>query len=160
MRRLPSEGGEVCGAIQPKAKAHQDFRRVLEDKEIDAVFICTPPHWHALMAILACAAGKDVYVEKPMTVFVKEGRWVMEAARRYKRVVQVGTQQRSLLHYQKAATELLRGYLGRLSSIRSGVVRNVTPGWGRPPDTPPPPGLDWSCSWARRRGIRTTPTAA
>ena len=129
--------------FSPRAKAHQDFRRVLEDKSIDAVFICTPPHWHALMTILACAAGKDVYVEKPMTVFVKEGRWVIEAAHRYKRVVQVGTQQRSLPHYQKAATELLRGYLGKLSSIRSGAVRNVSPGWGKPPDTPPPPGLDW-----------------
>jgi predicted dehydrogenase len=129
--------------FNPRAKAHQDFRRVLEDKEIDAVFICTPPHWHALMTILACVAGKDVYVEKPMTVFVREGRWVMEAARRYQRVVQVGTQQRSLPHYQKAATELLRGYLGRLSSIRSGAVRNITPGWGRPLDSPPPPGLDW-----------------
>ncbi len=116
---------------------------MLDNKDIHAVFICTPPHWHALMTIMACAAGKDVYVEKPMTVFVKEGRWVMEAARRYKRVVQVGTQQRSLPHYQKAATDLLRGYLGKISSIRSGAVRNITPGWGKPPDTPPPPGLDW-----------------
>jgi predicted dehydrogenase len=129
--------------FNPKAKAYQDFRRVLEDKDIQAVFICTPPHWHALMTIMACAAGKDVYVEKPMTVFVKEGRWTIEAVRRYKRVVQVGTQQRSLPHYQKAATELLRGYLGKISSIRSGSVRNVVPGWGKPPDTPPPPGLDW-----------------
>lgn len=129
--------------FHPKAAAHQDFRRVLEDRDIDAVFICTPPHWHALMTIMACAAGKDVYVEKPMTVFVQEGRWVMEAARRYKRIVQVGTQQRSLPHYQKAATGLLRGHLGRICSIRSGSVRNVFPGWGKPPDGPPPPGLDW-----------------
>ncbi|MCC6391789.1 MAG: Gfo/Idh/MocA family oxidoreductase [Bryobacterales bacterium] len=129
--------------FNPRAKACQDFRRVLEDKNIQAVFICTPPHWHALMTILACAAGKDVYVEKPMTVFVREGRWVMEAVRRYNRVVQVGTQQRSLPHYQRAATDLLRGYLGKISSIRSGAVRNVAPGWGKPSDSPPPPGLDW-----------------
>lgn len=126
-----------------KAKAHQDFRRVLDDKNVQAVFICTTPHWHSLMTIMACAAGKDVYVEKPMTMFVKEGRWVMEAVRRYKRVVQVGTQQRSSPHYQKAATDLLRGYLGKICSIRSGSVRNIYPGWGKPPDTPPPPGLDW-----------------
>ncbi len=129
--------------FNPKARAHQDFRRVLEDKDIDAVFICTTPHWHAMMTIMACAAGKDVYVEKPMTVFVKEGRWAIEAVRRYKRVVQVGTQQRSLPHYQKAATELLRGYLGKIVSIRSGSVRNIVPGWGKPPDSAPPPGLDW-----------------
>jgi len=129
--------------FNPKAKAHQDFRRVLENKDIQAVFICTPPHWHAMMTIMACAAGKDVYVEKPMTVFVKEGRWAIEAVRRYNRIVQVGTQQRSLPHYQKAATDLLRGYLGKITSIRSGSVRNIVPGWGKPPDSAPPPGLDW-----------------
>jgi predicted dehydrogenase len=129
--------------FSPTATAYQDFRRVLERKDVDAVFICTTPHWHAMMAIMACAAGKDVYVEKPMTVFVREGRWVIEAARRYKRVVQVGTQQRSSPHYQKAATDLLRGYLGKLCSIRSGSVRNVYPGWGKPRDSDPPNGLDW-----------------
>ena len=129
--------------FNPRAKAYQDFRRVFENKDIQAVFICTPPHWHAMMTIMACAAGKDVYVEKPMTVFVREGRWAVEAARRHKRVVQVGTQQRSLPHYQKAATELLRGYLGQIVSIRSGSVTNIMPGRGKPPDTAPPPGLDW-----------------
>jgi predicted dehydrogenase len=135
---------EQCAAdFNPRAKAYQDFRRVIENKDIQAVCISTPSHWHALMTIMACAAGKDVYVEKPMTVCVKEGRWMIEAARRYKRVVQVGTQQRSGAHYQKAATELLRGYLGKIVSIRSGSVRNCSPGFGRPPDSAPPPGMDW-----------------
>jgi predicted dehydrogenase len=135
---------EQCVAdFSPTAKAHQDFRRLLENKDIQAVCISTPPHWHAMMTIMACAAGKDVYVEKPLTVFVKEGRWVIEAARRYNRVVEVGTQQRSLPHYQKAATELLRGYLGKIVSIRSGSARNCMPGFGNPPDSPPPPGMDW-----------------
>lgn len=129
--------------FNPKAKALQDFRRVLENNDIQAVFICTPPHWHAMMTIMACAAGKDVYVEKPMTVFVKEGRWAIQAARRYNRIVQVGTQQRSLPHYQKAATDLLRGYLGKITSIRSGSVGNIMPGYGNPADSAPPPGLDW-----------------
>ena len=93
---------EQCVAdFSPRAKAYQDFRRVLENKDIQAVCISTPDHWHALMTIMACAAGKDVYVEKPLTVFVKEGRWMIEAARRYKRVVQVGTQQRSGRHYPR-----------------------------------------------------------
>jgi len=127
----------------PRAKAYQDFRRILDDKNIQAVIVSTPSHWHALMTIMACAAGKDVYVEKPLTVCVKEGRWMVEAARRYNRIVQVGTQQRSLPHYQKAATELLRGYLGKITSIRSGSTRNCMPGFGKPADSAPPPGMDW-----------------
>jgi len=135
---------EQCVAdFNPRAKAYQDFRRLLEDKNIQAVFICTPSHWHALMTIMACAAGKDVYVEKPLTVCVKEGRWMVEAARRYNRIVQTGTQQRSLPHYQKAATALLRGYMGKIVSIRSGSTRNCMPGFGSPPDSAPPPGMDW-----------------
>src|SRR5216117_928906 len=66
-----------------------DFRKLLEDKNVNAVVIATPDHWHALMTMMACAAGKDVYVEKPLTLFVREGRWMAEAARRYQRVVQV-----------------------------------------------------------------------
>ena len=124
---------EQCVAdFNPRAKAYQDFRRVLENKNIQAVFICTPSHWHALMTIMACAAGKDVYVEKPLTVCVKEGRWMVEAARRYNRIVQTGTQQRSLPHYQKAATALLRGYMGKIASIRSGSMRKCMPGFGNP----------------------------
>ncbi len=128
----------------PRAKAYQDFRRILDDKSIQAVVISTPSHWHALMTIMACAAGKDVYVEKPLTVCVKEGRWMVEAARRYNRIVQAGTQQRSLPHYQKAATELLRGPLGKIVNIRSGSTRNCMPGFGRPADSAPPPGMDWA----------------
>jgi len=78
-------------AMGGKPKAYQDFRRMLDDKEIQAVVVSTPDHWHAMMTIMACAAGKDVYVEKPMTLFVREGRWMINAARKYKRVVQVGT---------------------------------------------------------------------
>ena len=80
---------------------------MLDRKDIDAVVVSTPDHWHALMTIMACAAGKDVYVEKPLTLFIKEGRWMVEAARHYKRVVQVGTQQRSGSPYQKCL-ELIR----------------------------------------------------
>jgi predicted dehydrogenase len=86
------EGLAACG---PGAKPYQDFRKLLDDKDIQAVVVCTPDHWHALLTIMACAAGKDVYVEKPLTLFVKEGRWMTTAARRYRRIVQVGTQQRS-----------------------------------------------------------------
>lgn len=90
------QGLAACG---PRAKGYKDFRRLLDDKDIQAVVISTPDHWHALLTIMACAAGKDVYVEKPMTLFVREGRWMVGAARRHNRIVQVGSQQRSGVHY-------------------------------------------------------------
>lgn len=125
------------------AKKYRDFRRLLDDKDIDAVVIATPDHWHALMAMLACAAGKDVYVEKPVTLFPREGRWMLDVARRHKRVVQVGTQQRSGKHYQRARELLRGGRLGRIQSVRMHHYRNVLPGFGRPADGDPPAGFDW-----------------
>ncbi|HXG65257.1 MAG TPA: Gfo/Idh/MocA family oxidoreductase, partial [Blastocatellia bacterium] len=80
----------------------RDFRRLLDDKEIDAVIVGTPDHWHALPTIMACQAGKDVYVEKPLSLTIHEGRVMVEAARRYNRVVQMGTQQRSAPHFMEA----------------------------------------------------------
>src|SRR5262245_55455899 len=85
-----------------KAQAVKDFRRALESKEIDAVVVATPDHWHALPTILACDAGKDVYVEKPLAYTVAEGRAMVEAARRTGRIVQIGTQQRAGEHYRRA----------------------------------------------------------
>lgn len=128
-------GGNVAG--------HDDFRRLLDRKDVHAVVIATPDHWHALMTMLACAAGKDVYVEKPLTLFVREGRWMIDVARRTKRVVQVGTQQRSGKHYQRARDLIRKGDLGQVMSIRMRSVRNIHPGFGNPPDRDPPPDLDW-----------------
>lgn len=125
------------------AKRYPDFRRLLENKDIDAVVISTPDHWHALMTMMACAAGKDVYVEKPLTLFVREGRWMMDVARHYRRVVQVGTQQRSGPHYQQARELIRNGRIGELVSVQCGYFRNVSPGFGTPADQDPPPGLDW-----------------
>ena len=134
------EGLAACG---PSAKGYRDFRRLLDDRDIQAVVISTPDHWHALMTLMACAAGKDVYVEKPLTLFVQEGRWMVDAARRYKRVVQVGTQQRSGKHYQRAVGLLRRGHIGKVHSVRMGFFRNVMPGFGAPRDSEPPPGMDY-----------------
>jgi len=121
-----------------------DFRRLLENKAVDAVVVATPDHWHALMTMMACAAGKDVYVEKPLTLFVREGRWMVDAARRHKRVVQIGTQQRSAPHYQRAR-ELVRGSaIGEIVSVQVNFFRNVSPGFGRPPDQEVPVDLDWN----------------
>src|SRR5579885_1552334 len=86
---------EAKGLIGGSVRGYPDFRRLLDDKDVRAVVVSTPDHWHALVTMMACAAGKDVYVEKPLTVFVREGRWMIDVARRTGRVVQVGTQQRS-----------------------------------------------------------------
>jgi predicted dehydrogenase len=128
-------GGSVRG--------HGDFRKLLEDRHVDAVVISTPDHWHTLMTMLACAAGKDVYVEKPLTLFVREGRWMIDVARRHRRVVQVGTQQRSGEHYHKARELIRQGHLGHVFSVRMQAYRNIMPGYGRPADQEPPPELNW-----------------
>jgi predicted dehydrogenase len=126
-----------------RAVRYGDFRRVLDNKDVDAVVISTPDHWHALMTMMACAAGKDVFVEKPLTVFAREGRWMIDVARRYKRVVQVGTQQRSGPHYQRARQLIQSKQLGEIVSVQCNYMRNVMPGFGNPPNTDPPPDLDW-----------------
>jgi predicted dehydrogenase len=105
---------------------------MLERKDIDAVVVSTPDHWHALMTILACAAGKDVYVEKPLTHVVEEGRWMMRVARHHKRVVQCGTQQRSGEQYKKCVELLRAGHIGDLRSVRIAAFRNITPGFSVP----------------------------
>ena len=133
-------GGQLVGS---GAKLYRDFRRLLEDKNVDAVVVATPDHWHATHTMMACAAGKDVYVEKPLTLFIREGRWMNDVARRHKRVVQVGTQQRSAAHYQKARELIRSGRIGEIVSVQCNFFRNVSPGFGNPPDQNPPPELDY-----------------
>ena len=134
---------EAKALLGGSVQGHGDFRKLLEDRRIDAVVISTPDHWHALMTMLACAAGKDVYVEKPLTLFVREGRWMVEVARRQRRIVQVGTQQRSGGHYHKARELIRSGHIGKVFSVRMQAYRNIMPGYGRPADQEPPRELDW-----------------
>ena len=132
---------KIAGA---KARALKDFRRLLEMKEIQAVIVASPDHWHPLHTIFACQADKDVYVEKPISVYLEEGRRMVDVARRYKRIVQVGTQQRSGLHFQKAVNLIRNGYIGKVSFVRTWNYGNSFPeGIGNPPDGNPPPDLDW-----------------
>ena len=100
-----------------QVKAVQDFREILADKSIDAVCISTPDHWHAYMTVEACKAGKDVYVEKPACKFVEEGQKMVQAARKYNRVVQAGTMQRSGGYFQKAAEIVKSGALGDVTFL-------------------------------------------
>jgi predicted dehydrogenase len=125
-------------------KTKKDFREILADKSIDAVCISTPDHWHAYMTVEACKAGKDIYVEKPSFVYIEEGPKMVEAARKYKRVVQAGTMQRSGAFFQKARDIVKSGDLGDVTFCRTfqaGVSKKD--GWGNPPDSDPPAGLDW-----------------
>jgi predicted dehydrogenase len=116
---------------------------MLDARDVDAVVVSTPDHWHALIAMMACAAGKDVYVEKPLTLFAREGRWMVQVANRHKRIVQVGTQQRSGPHYWQARELLRSGRLGKIHAVRMASFRNILPGFGSPPDADPPSELDW-----------------
>ncbi|MBK5291669.1 MAG: Gfo/Idh/MocA family oxidoreductase [Acidobacteriia bacterium] len=123
-------------------KASADMRRLLADRDVDAVIIATPDHWHAPAAILACDAGKDVYVEKPVSHNLREGRLLVEAARRNQRIVQAGLQSRSRATTIKAIEIARSGRLGRVLMAKAWntqLRRNI----GRKPDSPPPPGLDY-----------------
>ena len=134
------QGVAACGG---NAKGYRDFRKLLDDRNVQAVVVSTPDHWHCLMAMMACAAGKDVYVEKPLSVFVKEGRWLAQVAKKNARVVQVGTQQRSGRHYQKAKELIGSGHIGKVVAARAGGFRNIMPGFGSPPDAAAPSDFDY-----------------
>ncbi|MCI0538459.1 MAG: Gfo/Idh/MocA family oxidoreductase [Verrucomicrobiales bacterium] len=130
--------------LNPSARVFGDFRKLLELKDIDAVHIATPDHWHAIPTVLACEAGKDVYVEKPLAHNVKEGRAMVAAARKHNRIVQTGMQHRSAPHYREVERIIQSGELGEVRFVRVWNYSNMTPnGIGRPPDSPPPEGLDW-----------------
>ena len=127
-----------------KAKAYKDFRQVLDDKDINVVFVTTPDNWHALQMIMACQAGKDVYVEKPISTTLEEAKVMVAAARKHNRITQVGTWQRSGLHFQKAVQAVQDGLIGPVRFARTWNYRNFMPdGFGNPPDSDPLPGLDW-----------------
>jgi predicted dehydrogenase len=128
-----------------RPKTTKDYREVLDLKEVDAVIIGTPDHWHAIPFISSCMAGKDVYCEKPISHNILEGRTMVNAARRYNRVSQIGTQQRSGEHFQKAVNLVREGKLGRVSLTRTWNFNNEAPrGLGKPADQDnPPDGVDY-----------------
>ncbi|MEX0936835.1 MAG: Gfo/Idh/MocA family oxidoreductase [Pirellulales bacterium] len=128
----------------PRCQADDDFRRVLDRGEVDAVLVATPDHWHAIPTVLACQAGKDVYVEKPLGHNIREGRATLDAARRHQRIVQLGTQQRSAPHFERMREIIQSGVLGPVHMVRIWNYRNEFPrGLGRRDDSAVPEGLDW-----------------
>ena len=119
--------GESANHLSNSVSQHQDFRRVLDDPAIDAVVIATPNHWHAVMTILACQAGKHVYVQKPVSHGIEEGRKMVQAARRYDRIVQVGTQHRSCPAVQQARADILAGKYGQPKWAHCSVLHTREP---------------------------------
>ena len=124
-----------------KAQAYQDYRKMLEQKDLDAVVVSTPDHWHALPSIHACQAGKDVYCEKPMTLTIREGRLMAQAVRKYKRVFQTGSQQRSM-QANRHGCELIRN--GRLGKLKIVLGSNYPSPWNCAlPAQDAPATLNW-----------------
>ena len=133
---------------------------MLDRKDIDAVIIATPDHWHALPAIQAVLAGKDVYVEKPVGHNVAEGQAMITAARKYDKIMAVGTQQRSSSHFQKAVEIVRSGKLGKVFWVQTWNFENISPvGMGRYPDTEAPSYVDYD-RWlgpAPKRAVQPEP---
>lgn len=123
-------------------KGYRQYREILERKDIDAVVIATPDHWHAQMAVDAAKAGKDIYCEKPLSLTIAEGRAMVDATRKYKRVFQTGSMQRSMFNFRQAAELVSNGYIGQVKEINVSV--------GEPvkqcdlPSMPIPDYLDWN----------------
>ncbi|HIA48712.1 MAG TPA: Gfo/Idh/MocA family oxidoreductase, partial [Candidatus Hydrogenedentes bacterium] len=165
MQHSDMEITAICDVYKPhieKAKAkiggdvevHADFRNLIGSNNVDAVVIATPDHWHAIQCIAACDAGKDVYVEKPLSVTIHEGRRMVEAARRNKRIVQVGTHRRSSPVYAKLAKLVQDGNMGHVTVSRAYHLSNMYPnGIGRAKPSEPPVDLDWDM-WLGPRAMR------
>ena len=153
MRRQPGGARKVPGNAcerkkQEKAKEFEDMRQMFADPKIEAVSIATPNHWHALAAIWAMKAGKDVYGEKPACYNIYEGMRMIQVQRETKRIMQVGSQHRSWPFKVKAITALQQGMIGKLYMAKA-LCYKLRPSIGHTPDSPTPPGLNWDLFLAR-----------
>jgi predicted dehydrogenase len=136
VKRLADQGRKSPAVVK-------DFRRVIDSKDVDVCLICTPDHWHALPAIAACQAGKDCYVEKPLATSIGEGRVMRDAARRYSRVMQMGTHWRSGEHWAEAVSMVQSGKLGKVRQVRCWAYLDWVKDIGNPADGPVPAGVDY-----------------
>jgi predicted dehydrogenase len=141
-RLFPEALARLSKITDKKPKTETDLRRVMDDKEIDVVAIAAPDHWHALATIWACQAGKDVYVEKPTSHNIWEGRRMVEAARKYNRIVQAGTQNRSISSVRAAMKFLHEGGIGEVFMAR-GLCFKPRDTIGKKPDGPVPAGVNY-----------------
>ena len=145
-KKMLAEAAEIVASRQKSKKTPRtfgDYREMLKEKDLDIVLIATPDHWHALPMIAACEAGVDMYVQKPISVDVAEGQAMLAAARKHKRVVQVGTQRRSTPHLIEARDRIIKeGKLGKIGLVEICCYYHMRNN-GNPPDTAPPPNLDY-----------------
>ncbi|REJ89275.1 MAG: gfo/Idh/MocA family oxidoreductase [Planctomycetota bacterium] len=137
-----AEAAQVVDKAGGKPELYEDYRKLLDREDIDAVVVTTPDHWHALLTIHACQAGKDVYCEKPLSLTIAEGRRMVQAARDNNRIVQTGSQQRSSSEFWKACTLVRNGAIGEIEQVLVGI-----PGCNHPgklgPNTEPPSELNY-----------------
>ncbi len=154
-RYIASGRTPKMGEVFPnKVNLYRDFRKMLEQKDIDAVCIATPDHWHAIQMIQAVDAGKDVYVEKPLTITIHEGRKMVEAQKRTNRVVQVGLNRRGSTIYQQLVKDVHGGKIGQPISAQAYRISDMYPdGIGRLKSEDPPKNFDWDM-WVGPRPFR------
>lgn len=144
----------AASKIGTRPEKFSDYRKMIERKDLDAIVIATPDHWHALQMIHSCQAGKDVYVEKPASAFVNEGRAMVKAARDNHRIAQVGIQRMSSDMCDEAAALVRDGAIGKVTVVRCFHVQNEWPkGIGNPPDEEPPKDFDWD-AWTGPAKLR------
>lgn len=132
---------EHYGSGDP-CSGYKDFRELIARSDLDGVIIATPDHWHGIMAVMAIESGKDVYVEKPMTHTIEEGQAIVKAAKKYDRIVQVGSQQRSDPNFRAAVNYVRNGYIGELKAIKEASGENFPIPFDQP-TIPPPDYMDW-----------------
>lgn len=140
-----NERAKQITTLKGKApKLYKDYRRIIDDKSIDVVIIGTPDHWHCLPTVEACQAGKDVYVEKPLANSIAECQVMLNAARKYNRIVQVGQQQRSGQHWQDVVALVKSGKLGTIRKIKTWAYFDYGKGRPKVADSAVPPGVDYN----------------
>ena len=136
-----ASGSPRCRRSRETSRGSRTSGTILDRKDIDAIVIATPDHWHAIQMIAACRAGKDVYVEKPLSMTVVEGRAMVDAARKHDRIVQVGAHRRSSRMYVQLAEAVQSGALGKVTVARAAFASNMDArGIGHAPDSSPPAG--------------------
>lgn len=145
-RKMLAEAADLVSqrqASKKKPRTYADYREMLKEKDLDIVLIGTPDHWHALPMIAAVEAGADVYVQKPISIDIAEGKAMLDAARKHKRVVQVGTQRRSTPHLMEAREQIIKeGKLGKIGLVEIYCYYHMR-SRENPPDINPPENLDW-----------------
>jgi predicted dehydrogenase len=137
-------GVDITSAKHPAPSSHVYHEEVIANKDVDAVVIVTPDHWHAIMTMMACDAGKDVWCEKPLTTSIAEGQPIIDAVRRNNTVLQCGNFQRSGAHFQEVVEMISGGHIGQVARVETWIHDGMKiDGIGSPPDGDPPEGVDW-----------------